>query len=121
MLKLLRRSRFWQGIALLGVDTVFFTVTNPAKVTSSVLMLGFLLMSLSVYYLVGQLLTAVRLYGLSFGRHQRRLAVFATAIIAGLLALQSIGELSARDALVLLPLAVVLYVYLGYGRLKTDT
>ena len=84
-------------------------------------MLGFILLTATLYYLVGIVLLAARLYGLSFGRHHRRLALFATGAVAGMLALQSIGELSVRDALVLGPLALVLYVYLGYGRLKTQT
>lgn len=121
IIKLLRHTRFWQGIALLAADAAFFGTTNPGRVVSIVLMLGFLLVTFSLYYLVGLLLSAARLYGLSFGRHHRRLALFATGAVAGMLALQSIGEFSLRDALVLGPLALLLYVYLGYGRLKTET
>ena len=119
--KLLRHTRFWQGIALLAADTFFFSSTNPSKVVSIILMLGFLLLTATLYYLVGLALSAGRLYGLSFGRHHRRFALFATGAVAGMLALPSIGELSVRDALVLVPLALVLYIYLGYGRLKTQT
>ena len=121
ILKLLRHSRFWQGIALVAVDGLFFSTTNPTRVVSSVLIGGFLLLIVSLYYLYGLLLAAVRLYGLSLGRRSRRVTLFATAITVGLLALQSIGELSFRDILVLGPLAIVLYVYLGYGRFKPET
>jgi hypothetical protein len=118
MLKLLRHTRFWPGVVLLIADGLFFGLTDPARVVSTGLMVGFLLAVASLYYLYGLLLAAGKLYGLSFGR-PRRSAVFATGISAGLLALQSIGELSFRDILVLSPLALVLYVYLGYGRHKS--
>lgn len=119
--KLLRRAHFWQGLALLAADSLFFGMTNPRRVASSLLIVGFLLFSLSLYYLFGGLLAAARLYGLSFGRHRRRLALFVTGGTAGLVALQSIGELSFRDILVLGLISLVLYIYLGYGRLKTPS
>jgi hypothetical protein len=118
MFKLLRHSRFWQGMALLIADGLFFGLTNPAQVVSMGLMVGFLLAAASLYYLCGVCLAAGKLYGLSLGR-PRRVAAFAAGISAGLLALQSIGELSVRDLLVLTPLVLVLYIYLGYGRYKS--
>jgi len=120
MMKLLRHTRFWQGLGLLVADGIFFTLTNSSRVVSSLLMLGFLLLVISLYYLYSWLLAAAQLYGLPFSSHRRRLTLFVTGVSACLLALQSIGELSARDGLVLLPLAVVLYIYLGYGRAKFD-
>lgn len=116
MLKLLRHSHFYQGITLLAADGLFFGLTNPGQVASSELMIGFLLLVATLYYLYGRFLAAISLYGLSLSRRPRRVALFATGVSAGLLALQSIGELSFRDILVLGPLALVLYVYLGYNR-----
>jgi hypothetical protein len=117
-LSLLRHGRFWLLLGLLALDSVFFTATNSGKVASYLLIIGFLLFALTVYYIIASLLAASRFYGIAIERHQRRLALFVTGGFAGLLALQSMGELSMRDALVLLPLVVVLYIYLSYGRAK---
>jgi hypothetical protein len=116
--KLLSHARFWQGLSLFIADVLFFGMTDPRRVVSSGLMLGFVLLVLSLYYLLLGVLAAARLYGLSFGRHKRRLALFMTGAASGLLALQSIGQLSPRDILVFGLLAVLLYAYFGYARLK---
>jgi hypothetical protein len=116
--KLLRHAHFWQGLTLLIADGLFFGMTDSRRVISSGLMLGFGLLVLSLYYLSLGLLAFIQLYGLSFGRHRHRLALFMTVGAAGLLALQSIGQLSLKDILVLGLLAAILYTYLGYGWLK---
>jgi hypothetical protein len=114
MIRLLINKQFWLALAIVAMDGMFFTMTNPSKVVSIVLMVGFLLLSLTLYFFLGRLLSLTSLYGISLGRHRKRLAFFATGIAAGLLALQSMGELSTKDALVAVPLALVLYFYLSY-------
>ena len=75
----------------------------------------------TLYVVTSRLLDVFKLYGIHFGKHQRRIAMFVTVIIGGLLALQSMGELGVRDAVVAVPLALVLYLYLSYGRPKPAT
>jgi hypothetical protein len=120
-IKLLRHVRFWVILAIAAVDITFFTMTDPNKGSSIMLMAGFILFILSLYYLINRLLIVGVLYGLSIGMHTRRLALCITGVIAGLLALQSIGELTTKDALIFAPLAVIMYVYLSYGRIKLDS
>ncbi len=55
-------------------------------------------------------------YGLLGGAHRKRQARVLTGLVGGLIALQSIGELGPRDVLVLLPLALIAYLYVSYGK-----
>jgi hypothetical protein len=108
--KVIHYKKFWQGLTLLFVDIAFFTTTDASKVAPFVLIIGFLLLVLTFYVLLYGLLGVSRLYGLPI-RHKQRLAVFLSGILGLIVALQSIGELSLRDILVLLPLATLGYVY----------
>lgn len=114
MLKTLRHSQFWLTTGLLIIDSLFFTLTNPSNVASVLLMVGFILLALTMFIGITKLLALSGLYGLPLGPHKYRLALFGTAVLGGLVALQSIGELTIRDLIVVLPLALILYVYLSY-------
>lgn len=119
--KVLLTHRLWFVIVLLALDSAFFTLTDANKVTSVALILGFLLLATTLYLCLSRLVSLARVYGLPLSHHQRRFAVFGTVIIGGVIALQSMGELTIRDLLVVLPLGVLLYAYLSYGRVKTQT
>lgn len=105
-------------LVLLTLDGVFFTLTNPNNVDSAILFTGFILLSLTLYLLISRVCTWSRLYGFQFDRHTHRIALFGTGIIVGLMALQSLGELTTRDMIVALPLGAITYAYLSYGRNK---
>ncbi len=114
-MKPLARKHFWKFAGLAAVDAVMFGFTNAANVPSFVLMAGFLLLSVTFYYLIRGLLAASALYGLTV-RRKRRLAAVMTGSLSAMVALQSIGELNARDVLVLIPLMLIGYVYMSYGK-----
>jgi hypothetical protein len=61
-------------------------------------------------------LAGLSLYIRGVRRTRRRLTLFVTGIIGALLAMQSIGQLSVRDALVIVPIAIIIYVYFTYAR-----
>lgn len=107
-------KKFWQIIILLAIDAAFFSSTNASKVAPIVLIIGFLLLLVSCYLVIYALLSAARLYGLPL-RHKKQFAVFLSLIAGLVLALQSIGELSLRDILVLLPLVTIGYLYTMYS------
>jgi hypothetical protein len=115
IMKIIARRRFWQLAGLLGADGLIFGGMNPDTSHSFMLIVGFLLFSASVYYVLDGLLTLPGLYGLRI-RHKRRLVVSLTTLSAGLMALQSIGQLSLRDLLVLSPLALLSYIYISRAK-----
>ncbi len=100
---------------LLIADVALFGLTDAQAVPPLMLIVGFLLLAATIYNLLHGVLTFFRLYGLSIKRKQR-LAAYATGLIAGLIALQSIGQLNSRDALVLMPLVLVGYLYSFYSK-----
>jgi len=106
----------WPIAALILLDGLFFGFSDPAKVPPVLLIVGFGLFVASLYLLVSLLLKMARWYGISFGRHRKRAAAVVTGVAAGTVALQSMGQLSPRDVLVLLPFACLTYLYTSYGK-----
>jgi hypothetical protein len=117
-MRFIAHKHVWKFVCLLAVDVTVFSSTNARNVPSFMLITGFVLLVATLYYLIYNLLTFARLYGLSIKR-KRRLASVLTGLIAGLVALQSIGELNSRDTLVLLPLVIIGYAYSFYGTTGT--
>ncbi|HTB48743.1 MAG TPA: hypothetical protein VK712_01530 [Verrucomicrobiae bacterium] len=115
MKKLFTARRFWFVSVLLVADGLFFTLTDPERLPSFAWIIGFVLLALTLYVLAYAVLGVGSWYGLPFKRHRRRLAGVLAGLVSGLLALQSVGELSARDVLVLLPLALIAYLYSSYA------
>ena len=106
-------SRF---AALVVADALFFGLTDPANVPSFALIIGFLLFAATLYQLVKGIFKLGAWYGISYTKHQLRLARIVTGVLAGTIALQSMGQLVGRDILVLIPLLLVVYLYLSYGK-----
>jgi len=94
-----------------------FGSTNTQRVSSAVLMLGFVLMLVTLYQLYCLLLSLVRIYGVEF-RRLPRLATYLTTITGLVIALQSIGQLGPRDVVVLLMLAILAYFYGNYRAVR---
>jgi hypothetical protein len=101
-------------VLLLVLDLLFFALVNPASSNSLIVILGCLLLGLTLYTIfraLGRILTAlVAVSDLT----QRRLSIFAAALLMFLLLMQSIGQLSRRDILAALLLAAALYLYVSY-------
>jgi hypothetical protein len=100
---------------LLAVDAVLFGSTRAAEVPSFMVIAAFLLLSLTFYYMIYGLVGLSGLYGLPIKR-QRPTALYITGVLSILIALQSVGELGARDIWVLLPLAFMGYFYNAYAK-----
>jgi len=95
--------------ALIGVDGLFFGFTDPQSVAAWLTIVGFGLMIATLYLALRLLLVVASWYGLQLRR--RRVALVLALVLGGVLALQSIGQLSARDIAVLLPLGLIGYSY----------
>jgi hypothetical protein len=103
-------KHFWQAVGVLIADVIFFSSVNAGEVAPVVLIIGFVLLLLTCYSLLYALIGIARLYGFPV-RYKQRLAIYLSGVVGLIMALQSIGELSPRDVLVLLPLATLGYVY----------
>jgi hypothetical protein len=112
--KSLARRHVRQLIILVVMDAILFASTNARTVPSLLLIAGFVLLLLTIYHLIYGLLAFIRLYGVNIGR-QSRLALYLTGLAGVVVGLQSTGELSPRDLVVLLPLAGLAYLYNSYG------
>lgn len=113
---LIKRRKVWVVIVLLLADALFFSLTNPSSVSSVVLIVAFALLLVTLYVLLELGITGIGLYIPGLKQQRRRLAFALTIVLGILLALQSTGQLSSRDALVIIPLGIVLYIYLTYFR-----
>ncbi len=111
---IINRKYFWQLFSLLGVDIIWFGITNARNVPSFMLIIAFLLLALTLNCLIFGFLTVLEVLGLQIKR-KRWLAGTITGLMSILLALQSIDELSPRDVLVLLPLVALGYLYSFYN------
>lgn len=116
MKKIVSHSRFWLICGLLAADGLLFGLTDPHEVPSLLLAGGFVLLLVTLYQLFLVALAAAGWYGLPGGTHRQRQARVLTGVFGGLIGLQSVGELGIRDVLVLLPLAVIAYLYISYGK-----
>lgn len=103
-------------IAAIGIaDGLFFGVIDPEKAVSSLFIVAFLLLAISLYVIVLGIFDIGTRYGLRV-KHRKRVSLTLTGVCASLLALKSIGQLSVHDLAVLLPLVVLGYFYLSYNR-----
>ena len=108
------RHYFSQLFGLLVIDLILFAGTNAQKVPSIILAVGLIALALTFYLLVYGALTAAKVYGIQVKR-KRRLTVYLTLLVSGLLAWQSIGELSGGELVLLLPLFVLGIFYSSYN------
>ncbi len=111
-----KQHQLISGFCLLVLDAIFFNLTNPSKVPSALLIIGFGLAALTTYYIVRFLLAILTIYGLPLRDHGRRPAIFIGVVAAIMIALQSLGELTLRDVVVLILLSIITYLYMSYGR-----
>ena len=117
--QLLTKSFFYKLAGLLVIDVLFFSATNARTVASIFLVAGLILLIATIYYLIYGLLSLARFYELKI-YNQKRLAGSLTGVCGALLPLQSLGELSLRDVLVILPIGLIAYLYVSYGANKRD-
>ena len=117
MKKILTHYQYWALPSAIVVDALFFGFTNPSKVSSQFLIVGFVLVVVSLYIVLRVLGRLAGLYGISRAT-AHRFAAIVTGLIGICIALSSMGELTARDLGVLTPLAVLLYIYLYYARTR---
>lgn len=112
-LKVTHHTHFWYALGVVVADIIFFSSINASNIAPFLLIIGFVLLLITTYLVVYALLTIARLYGFPV-RYKQRLALYLSGVLGLVIALQSIGELSSRDVLVLVPLATLGYMYAVY-------
>ncbi len=108
-----KQSIFAGGLLL--ADSLFFDLTNPNSLPSWALIIGFALVSASFYALLLLVLWIAKFYGVTTGVSGKRIARLLGLSGGIAIALQSLGELSLRDVVVLLLLTAIAYAYTSYG------
>ena len=93
----------------------FFGLTDPNKVDSGLLIIGYLLLVVTLFAVMRLLARVISLYGVPKNQANRVMGMTG-GVISLCLALSSVGELSMRDLVVILPLAALLYIYLFYAK-----
>ncbi len=117
-IQIFKSKLYLELITVVALDAIFFGITDPNKVNSLWLIAGFVLLGLSLYVVIKIVLVFLVKLGLKI-KNRRKLAIFSAGLICFLLALQSIGQLSLKDVLIIVPITVLLYVYLAFIRPKT--
>lgn len=112
--KLQLLNRNGTKLGLLVIDAGFFGLTDPSRAASGYFIIAFLLLSLSIFLVVDSLFKLTKWYGIEL-KHRARFVGAIGGGVCGLIALQSIGQLSSRDVVLLLPLGLLAYMYVSYA------
>ena len=118
-LKHLNKRRTLLVIILLVLDGLFFSLTDPNSVNSILLIFGIILAGITFFAFMDLILYMLSNSGLNL-KYRKRLAVYLTILFGILLAEQSIGQLTGRDVIVIVPLSVLVYIYLTYVRPRSS-
>jgi len=89
---------------------LLFTVLNPARLPSAILILPFALFFWLLYLIIIELVSRPRPYAFAVRRRQ---VVFIAAFPVVLLVLESLGQLSVWDALMVMIIFGGAYFYIG--------
>jgi hypothetical protein len=116
MKKLLQIPHFRLIGSILVINLVFFAFTNPVKANSALLGMGFVLLTADVYIVVRAIIWGCNTLLGHRSKVETRSAALISATIVLLVALQSVGELSAKDAIAIIIIALVSLFYISYRR-----
>jgi len=100
-------------IGLVLIDLIYFSDTSATDSKPLIIFTGFILIGLTFYAFINGIMKFLSLYGIKI-RQISRFSAFISIFLIIILALQSIGELSIKDVLVLLPITLITYVYSSY-------
>lgn len=114
MNKRYRKAGWLAGLLL--VDGLFFSLVNPRQAHAFVIIIGFGLVVVTLYALFDLLLALAERIVTFSARTRRRLRDSLTMLLALLLAMRSIGQLTVKDILAIIPLVLLLAFYLSYQR-----
>jgi hypothetical protein len=100
-------------VSITVVDIVFFSNISAQNANTAEIILGFSLFLVSNYAICRILVRTLSIYGLPI-KNVKRLSVYLSVFVGLIIALQSIGELTIKDAIILLPLSYLSYTYYSF-------
>jgi len=106
--------------ALVVVDMLFFGLINPQNTYALVVVLGFVLLVITLYVTIDLLLILVEKVITLRPMARHRLHTSLTMLLALLIAMQSIGQLTIRDMTAIVPLVLVAAFYISYQRKQSQ-
>lgn len=114
-MSILHKYKFLKSFVAIGaVDIVFFACFSPEDSTW-VILPALLLVVATIWSLSRLLMERISVIvplKLSIQKRLTKLLVIASSLVV---ALQSIGQLTAKDVLTIIPLVAILYFYLAYA------
>ena len=106
----LKQHKKLTSLVVILCDFLFFCLTNPNKLSVAFLVVGFLLALATLNLICSLVIILIRQF-----RGMRKLKNWTKWAISGfafiLLVMQSIGQLSIKDIVVLIPLVFGIYFY----------
>ena len=113
--QLLRNYQFQMVVAVLIADGFFFSFTKPSTASSQLLIAGFGLLIITTYFITRLIIALLGLVVPVIAK-QKYLEVVVSAIFGVIVALQSLGQLSLRDFIVVVVFAGFIYLYGSYTK-----
>lgn len=102
-------------VALVTILAIgFFVIVDPSAGSSWIIMLGSVVLTILIYVWLALGIRVIAVFWPFSMRLQRGLAISSTLVVMFMILMQSIGELSWRDALAIVPLVALLYIYIAY-------
>lgn len=119
MMQILKKRLIWMIAGIFTLDALFFGFIDPRKASSPLLIVGFIMLSLTIYMCWRGFLRLFYRAGLPFRSIATKTTSLMTLLTVVVIGLQSMGELTFRDLAAIIPLSLVAYFYLTYGRQNT--
>lgn len=116
MKKILTNRHFQLCAGLVLADIIVFTSINPSSASAPWLIIGYLLLGVTFFGFANLFASGLRGYGKGPYVVGKRFLRYSAATCMALIGLQSIGQLTVKDVVALVPLAVLAYLYFGYGK-----
>jgi len=107
-------KRFQSYFLVIGLDLLFFAFFSPATSTW-VIIPAFILIIATIWLLARLVMRTIGPLVHLKGSIQKRLTRLVVIAIGLVVALQSIGQLTTKDILTIVPLVALLYFYLSYA------
>ncbi len=104
-------GKLFSLILVLVLDGLFFSFTNPNRINQIFLLISFILVGLSLFFIFYNIGSYLNLVGFKI-KHVFKASLIISIILVLSLALKSIGQFSLIDFVTLLTFSIVLYIYL---------